>query len=849
MFKIAKTGGAMHTVNSITEPRFGTGQAAPLVTSFDAPPNLRAGPWLRSSDRVARPSGAPDSLASAAAAAGRRTTEDLRMMKSKRTVLEGFGGSWSLFGLVALTLSVSSCGGCGHDPAQVVTMPPAVCAPPDPTSTSFYDGVSFLFQGDCATQKNVDPAAFTRARVAVLRGHVVDDTGRPLSGVAISAPQQPTWGTTTSGADGAYAFAVQGGGKVVLRFELQDHIAAQRGAPVAWNRVALLDDVALIAPSAKTSAVDLGGGAGWQVATGDAVVDASGARTLHVLFPPGVHATKVAADGTESALASGTLRLTEYTRGEHGKNAMPATLPETSAYTYASALTFDEANGAKSVTFDTPVYAYLDNFLKMKVGTSVPVGSYRVEADRWDAGASGVVVAVVDAGGKLGLDVDGDGQADSGAKLDAFAITPGEIDALGGIAKAGDSLWRAPLAHFTSVDFNWGVVPPPGAGPADGGSPTTSTDTEGDCIETMASWVECENQVLHDDIALTGSAMGLHYSSARARGRTAAFTLHIPITGDTVPPNVKRAEVDVDVLGEPTHTEYTTVGPHLTNTFTWDGKDTWGRLWHGRTMAHVRVSLVYEGGTYSETLRFGDVPDGISVSMGATRSEIVFKSDYEVPVGLLDASEVGLGGWTLTGHHAYDPETQMLYRGDGRNRSAASILALAEAFAGQATDGFSGDNGPATGAQFNVAHGIAVLPDGTVIVSDEANHRIRKIDPAGVISTFAGSGRDGTAGDGGLALAADLSAPQALVAKADGTVCVSDANTMDPNGTRVRCIDPAGTIRTILGGGSNQPGADDDIPGTDFGIPAVCHWPSRSRLMDGSSSTRGACSSSARTVA
>lgn len=169
------------------------------------------------------------------------------MMKSKRTVLEGFGGSWSLFGLVALTLSVWSCGGCGHDAASpVVLVPPAVCAPPDPTSTSFYDGVSFLFQSDCATQKNVDPAAFTRARVAVLRGHVVDDTGKPLSGVAISAPRQPTWGTTTSSADGAYAFAVQGGGKVVLRFELQDHIAAQRGAPVAWNRVALLDDVALL---------------------------------------------------------------------------------------------------------------------------------------------------------------------------------------------------------------------------------------------------------------------------------------------------------------------------------------------------------------------------------------------------------------------------------------------------------------------------------------------------------------------------------------------------------------------------------------------------------------------------
>ena len=94
--------------------------------------------------------------------------------------------------------------------------------------------------------------------------------------------------------------------------------------------------------------------------------------------------------------------MTEYTRGDRGKKAMPATLPETSAYTYASALTFDEAAGAKQVKFDQPVYAYVDNFLQMKIGASVPVGSYRVDGDAWDAGASGVVVAVVAVGGKLG---------------------------------------------------------------------------------------------------------------------------------------------------------------------------------------------------------------------------------------------------------------------------------------------------------------------------------------------------------------------------------------------------------------------------------------------------------------
>ena len=331
-------------------------------------------------------------------------------------------GSWSRACLLSLVLALSACGSSTHDGKQSAST--ACSGPaPEPESSSFYDAVSFLFQGACATQVAADPTAFTRARASVLRGRVIDDAGKPLQKVAVSAPQEPTWGTTTTATDGSYAFVVQGGGKAVLRFELDGHIASQRGVVVGWNRVAVVDDVALIQPSPKTSSIELGGGSDWQTATGDVVEDASGKRTLHVLFPPDVHATKVAADGTESPLEHGTLRLTEFTRGDRGQNAMPAGLPPTSAYTYASAVRFDEAEDAKQVKFDQPVYAYVDNFLQMNIGASVPAGSYRPDGDAWDAGANGIVVAVVDDGGKLGLDVDGDGQADSGATLDALAVT------------------------------------------------------------------------------------------------------------------------------------------------------------------------------------------------------------------------------------------------------------------------------------------------------------------------------------------------------------------------------------------------------------------------------------------
>jgi RHS repeat-associated protein len=723
------------------------------------------------------------------------------------------------FIVAGLALSLASCGSGSSGPATKPTQPaPGTCLPPAATSTSFYDGVSFLFQGDCKTQQDVTAAAFTRQAIAVLRGRVVDDSGKPLAEVAISAPQQTAWGTTTSAADGSYSFAVQGGAKDVLRFELKGHIASQRGIFVGWNRVAMVDDVALIKPSQKISAVDLSGSGGWQTATGDVVEDASGKRTLHVLFPPGVHATQVLADDTEAAFDGGALRLTEFTQGDQGQKAMPAGLPATSAYTYASALSFDEAVDAKQVKFDQPVYAYLDNFLQMTVGASVPVGSYRPADDAWEASASGVVVAAVDDGGQLGLDVDGDGHADVGAKLTALSITPAEIAALAGFATAGASFWRVPLQHFSAVDFNWGFVAPPGAGPGTGGPPTGGSDTATPTCTPAASRFECENQVLHDDIALSGSSMALHYSSARAPGREVAFTLRIPITGDTVPPNVKRADVDVDVLGEVTHTEYKGLSKHLTNDFTWDGKDAWGRVWPGRTVAHVRVSLAYDGVAYSNTSHFGEVPDGTSVSPSATRGELVFTSSYELPIGLSDASELGLGGWTLSLHHSYDPETQVLYRGDGVKLDSASIPALAENLTGQETSGFSGDNGPAAAAELDTVEGVAVLPDGSVIVSDLANHRLRKIDTAGAISTFAGTGKDGTKGDGGPAIRAQLSSPRALAAKADGTVCVADSLEL---AARVRCIDPAGTIRTVLGGGSDQPGMTDDVAGTDFGITPV----------------------------
>ena len=67
---------------------------------------------------------------------------------------------------------------------------------------------------------------------------------------------------------------------------------------------------------------------------------------------------------------------------------------------------------------------------------------------------------------------------------------------------------------------------------------------------------------------------------------------------------------------------------------------------------------------------------------------------------------------------------------------------------GNGLNGFSGDGGPATKAQLNLPMGVAVQADGSVLIADSNNFRIRKVSPTGVITTVAGNGQEGFAGDG-----------------------------------------------------------------------------------------------------
>ncbi len=111
--------------------------------------------------------------------------------------------------------------------------------------------------------------------------------------------------------------------------------------------------------------------------------------------------------------------------------------------------------------------------------------------------------------------------------------------------------------------------------------------------------------------------------------------------------------------------------------------------------------------------------------------------------------------------------------------------------AGTGTRGFSGDGGPATSAQVNVAR-VGVDSSGNLYLL--GGERLRKIDTAGIITTIAGTGTRGFSGDGGPGTSAQLNFSTALEVQGSGNVFIADRN----NGV-IRRVDASGIIHTVAG--------------------------------------------------
>ncbi|MGK5095116.1 RHS repeat-associated core domain-containing protein [Deltaproteobacteria bacterium TL4] len=116
---------------------------------------------------------------------------------------------------------------------------------------------------------------------------------------------------------------------------------------------------------------------------------------------------------------------------------------------------------------------------------------------------------------------------------------------------------------------------------------------------------------------------------------------------------------------------------------------------------------------------------------------------------------------------------------------------------GTAELGYSGDEGAALNAQLNFPTGIALDERGNLFIADAGNHRIRKVTPDGLITTVAGHGEEGYSGDGGPAIEARMSRPNAVAVDKQGNLFIADSE----NG-RIRKVSPDGMIVTIAGTGA-----------------------------------------------
>ncbi len=158
-----------------------------------------------------------------------------------------------------------------------------------------------------------------------------------------------------------------------------------------------------------------------------------------------------------------------------------------------------------------------------------------------------------------------------------------------------------------------------------------------------------------------------------------------------------------------------------------------------------------------------------------------------------------------------------LYLADTHNhriRRIDSTTGAITTVAGTGALGFAGDSNAAATSSRALPHGISVDPEGNLYIADTANHRIRRIDAAtGDMTTIAGEGTQSFSGDGGAATSASLDTPRGVAVSPTGSTTIADTGNQ-----RLRQIASAGSLQTIGGLGTTISGA------LTIGGPAVVSY-------------------------
>ncbi len=665
-------------------------------------------------------------------------------------------------------------------------------------ATTVWESAQALFSGKDPIQKGTRAKQFSRKRIALLRGSVVDRAGDPLAGVHVSIAGHDEWGSTLTRPDGVFDLAVNGGSELLVQFSRDGYLAAERGVAPRWGSYQSVPAVGLVEEGASATKVAAHLDHE-QIAVGDAVEDDLGSRLPLLVFVRDLTATATLPDGTDKDLSEFHVRLTEYPFEAPSANNLnqpsrfaPGTTPTRGGVTYGVEASIDEARdlGASEVTFSDPISIVVENFLKLPVGSPVPLGYYERGKGHWQPEQGGRVVQMLRVtGDEADLDVDGDGKADDDSTLTDLGISHAERREIARRYKPDQTLWHLSIQHFSPHLSTIPLVAPHNAV-----APTAAVMLVRHIDEpTRRGPVLVERQALSQAFGIAATPYSLVYQSDRTPGYRQGYHVELPVVGDAVPEGLKRVVAQLSVAGQVQNQVIEAV-PNVTASFDWDGKDSFGRFVQGQQRADVSVSYVYDGELRASDT-FGQASNA-TIGLDGVALETSLSRDSTLTLGTWDAGGYGLGGFSLDALHALDPATQTIYFGWGDERTAQNVALVATQPAGDATLG--------------TPDGITVTPDGSLIVtddeqnSDDVQGRLLRIGPAGEVTVIAGPG--GSSDAASLA----LGSPQGVVMKGDGSVIVADYGQ-----NAVREIAPDGSVQTLIGAASESPVVEADVSDLD----------------------------------
>lgn len=555
-------------------------------------------------------------------------------------------------------------------------------------------------------------------------------------------------------------------------------------------------------------------------------------------------------------------------QSEGGEERMPGELPPGVAYTYAAEFSADEAiaAGARHIRFSKPVVSYTENFLNVPVGDGVPGAFYDRDRAAWVPVANGRVIAILArSAGTVEVDTDGDGTADDALAMPlgeraelARLYEPGTTLWRTAIDHFSPWDWNYAIefpedAVYPAEEAPAAVEEEPDCKAVPGSEVFCQNQALGERLPLAGTPFQLHYR---SDRTFGGTARGrrvhVPLTGSTVPASLKRVEVEVQISGrlfrQTFPAAAdQRFTFDWDGL----------------DLF---GRRMQGRQVADVSVQYVYRPQLGTPSRFGGPP--GDpATRGSRLRISTERAELTTETATQISIGTgWDNDVFGLGGWSFSPLHAYSPITGTLYRGDGEVQSSLGLgvgrvlhriagvdepappaserdglpalqslvrpLGLAPAPDGSVafgelcrvkrlgTDGvlrtiigsptsttdcgFAGDGGPGAAAKVNRPQGLVHTADGALVIADRDNHRLRRLDAAGTISTIAGTGVAGATGDGGLAATAQLASPSSPTEAPDGSLYFAQAATATQGGAVIRRIDPSGVITTVVGGGSGS---------------------------------------------